>query len=119
MRPLAAVLLLALAVLAVGGCGSSGDETTGGGATAPAGAAAEACALNAGGIEGLRVTKVSCGEGQRVASGWRAAGQCSKQGSRSSCSVRSYRCLATATDRGWSVSCAKPGKSIAFTVRRG
>ncbi|HET7121866.1 MAG TPA: hypothetical protein VFI17_11550 [Solirubrobacterales bacterium] len=119
MRLPAAFVSLLLAAALLGGCGSSGDGTTGGGATAPAGAAAQACALNAGGIDGLRVTAVSCGEGQRVASGWRAAAQCAKQGSRSGCSVRGYRCQATASDRGWSVDCAKPGKSIAFTVRRG
>jgi uncharacterized protein YceK len=118
---LAAFVSLVLAAALLAGCGSSGDGTMGGSgsATAPAGASARACALNGGGIERLRVTKVSCGEGQRVASGWRAAAQCSKQGSRSGCAVRSYRCVATASDRGWSVSCAKPGKSIAFTVRRG
>jgi hypothetical protein len=33
------------------------------------------------------------------------------------CSVGSYRCQAVVTGRGWSVSCAKPGKSIAFRVR--
>ncbi|HEU4600038.1 MAG TPA: hypothetical protein VFS26_09835 [Solirubrobacterales bacterium] len=119
MRSFVALLALAVAVAVLGGCGSSGDETTGSGATAPAGAPAETCALNAGGVEGLRVTKVSCGEGQRVAVAWRAADQCAKQGSRSGCSVGSYRSAATATGRGWSVSCTKPGKSVAFTVRRG
>ena len=37
--------------------------------------------------------------------------------SRWGCSVGSYRCQGVVTDRGWSISCAKPGKSVAFTVR--
>lgn len=37
--------------------------------------------------------------------------------SRWGCSVGSYRCQGVVTDRGWSVSCAKPGRSIAFRVR--
>jgi hypothetical protein len=36
--------------------------------------------------------------------------------SRWGCSVGPYRCQAVVTDRGWSVDCAKPGRSIAFTV---
>jgi hypothetical protein len=36
--------------------------------------------------------------------------------SRWGCSVGPYRCQAVVTDRGWSVGCAKPGRSIAFTV---
>jgi hypothetical protein len=36
--------------------------------------------------------------------------------SRWGCSVGSYRCQAVVTDRGWSVDCAKPGRSIAFTI---
>jgi hypothetical protein len=39
--------------------------------------------------------------------------------SRWACSVGSYRCQAVVTDRGWTVGCARPGSSIAFTVRRG
>jgi hypothetical protein len=125
MRLAAPLLILALAAALLGGCGgssgetSSGPEPRAGTSTAPAGASARSCALDAGGIEGLRVTKVSCGEGQRVAIAWRRASGCAPHGSRSGCSVKSYRCAATASDRGWSVSCAKPGKSVAFTVRRG
>jgi len=36
--------------------------------------------------------------------------------SRWGCSVGPYRCQAVVSDRGWSVDCAKPGRSIAFTV---
>jgi hypothetical protein len=119
MRRLPALFALVLATALLGGCGSSGDETTGGGSTAPAGAAAQACALNAAGVDGLRVTGVSCEEGQRLAAAWKRSPACPKSGSRGGCSFSSYRCQATATDRGWSVSCAKPGRSVAFTVRRG
>lgn len=38
--------------------------------------------------------------------------------SRWGCSVGSYRCQAVVTDRGWSVSCARPGKSVAFLIHR-
>ena len=125
MRLRVPLLILALAAL-LGGCGGSsggGSESTAEPrtetSTAPAGASARACALDAGGIEGLRVTEVSCGRAQRVALAWRASDACAKTGSRSACSVRSYRCLATATGRGWSVSCARKGESVAFTVQRG
>ena len=118
MRRLLALFALVLAIAVLGGCGSSGDETTGGGSTGPAGAAAQACALNTGAVEGLRVTGVSCGKGQRLAAAWKRSPDCRKSGSRGGCSISSYRCLATATDRGWSVSCAKPGRSVAFTVLR-
>jgi hypothetical protein len=37
--------------------------------------------------------------------------------SRWGCSVGSYRCQGVVTGRGWSVSCSKPGESIAFRIR--
>jgi hypothetical protein len=37
--------------------------------------------------------------------------------SRWGCSVGSYRCQAVVVDRGWSVSCSRPGDSVAFTSR--
>jgi hypothetical protein len=36
--------------------------------------------------------------------------------SRWGCSVGPYRCQAVVSDRGWSVDCAKPGRSISFTI---
>jgi hypothetical protein len=95
---------------------SSGAKTS----TAPAGASAHACVLNAGGAEGLRATAVSCGEARRVALGWRRSDACAPAGgaSRAACTVRSYRCLATSTARGFTVGCSRPGRSLAFTVRR-
>jgi hypothetical protein len=41
------------------------------------------------------------------------------EASRWGCSVGSYRCQGVVTDRGWSISCAKPGRSIAFRVQPG
>jgi len=37
--------------------------------------------------------------------------------SRWGCSIGPYGCQGVVTDRGWSVSCSKPGRSVAFTVR--
>lgn len=122
----AAPLALLLVLAAIAGCGGSsstespsGAGPRGGTSTAPAGASAHGCPLDVDGVEGLKATGVPCGEAQRVASGWRRADACAKSGSRSGCSVRTYRCVATASGRGWSVSCSKPGRSIAFTVRHG
>jgi hypothetical protein len=86
-------LLLLVAVLALlAGCGDSAEETT----TAPAKSAE-----------------------QRVRAAFLANPDCQPPGgtSRWGCSVGAYRCQGVVTDRGWSVSCAKPGKSIAFRVR--
>jgi hypothetical protein len=49
---------------------------------------------------------------------WIASASCKHPpgASRWGCSVGPYRCQAVVTDRGWSVDCAKPGRSIAFTV---
>ncbi|HEX3041275.1 MAG TPA: hypothetical protein VHP56_04225 [Solirubrobacterales bacterium] len=38
--------------------------------------------------------------------------------SRWGCSIDSYRCQAVVIDRGWSVTCSRPGRSVAFVVRR-
>lgn len=42
-----------------------------------------------------------------------------KGASRWGCTVGAYRCQGVVTDRGWSISCARPGRSIGFTVRGG
>jgi hypothetical protein len=54
----------------------------------------------------------------RVRAAWAGSPSCKrpKGASRWGCSVAPYRCQAVVTDRGWSVDCAKPGRSIAFTV---
>lgn len=91
MRRLAPLLLVA--ALALAGCGDSSEEAT---TTAPAQS-----------VE------------QRVRAGFLANPACKppEGASRWGCSVGSYRCQGVVTDRGWSVSCAKPGRSIAFRVR--
>jgi hypothetical protein len=92
MRRLLPLLVLAVAVALLADCGGSSDETT----TAPAKSAE-----------------------QRVRAAWLADPDCqpSQGASRWGCSVGSFRCQGVVTDRGWSVSCSKPGKSIAFRVR--
>jgi len=120
-RQLVPVALLAVAV--TGGCGSS-DSTQSTGPEyprAPGGPSAQSCPIDAGGIQGLRVTAVRCGEGQKVAIAWSRDAACSSppEASRFGCTVRGYRCLGTATERGISVSCARPQRSIAFIARSG
>ena len=58
---------------------------------------------------------------ERVRSAWERNESCRRPpgASRWGCSVGSYRCQAVVTGRGWSVSCAKPGDSIAFRVQPG
>jgi len=85
-------ILAALALLA--GCGGSDEGTTGAPATeAPAREARAAF-----------VAEPSCRR-PPGASRW-------------GCSIPSYRCQAVVTDRGWSVSCSRPGRSVAFVLRR-
>jgi hypothetical protein len=129
MRRATPILILTV-LAALAGCGdSSSPAEPGSGSTeapkadtttAPAGASARSCQAAGLKIEDLRATVASCGEARGVASGWLRARECVKRPglSRSPCSLGSYRCVATATDRGWSVGCAQPGRSIAFTRRR-
>ena len=129
MRFAAPLAIVALAAALLAGCGSSSDGSDGAGSTAapkgsgssaPAGASARACAVDASGASGLRVTAVSCGKGQKTVLAWQRNGSCKPAagGSQAGCSVSGYRCVATATDRGLAVSCARPGHSIAFTAKR-
>jgi hypothetical protein len=123
--PLAALIGIAL----LSGCGDSDGPGSGYGnrgsqaetSAAPPGASARACGPGRSGVEDLRATNVGCAEARQVASGWRRARECDRfaSSSRSGCSLLSYRCQATAVGRGWSISCAKPNRSIAFSVRRG
>jgi len=131
MRRAAPLAVLALAAALLFGCGGGsssssssekpGPESASPGSRTPAGSSARACPLNAGGIRSLRATGVSCREAQRVALAWRQSAACVETpgASHNACAARGYRCIAAATDRGWSVGCAKPGRSIAFTARRG
>lgn len=91
MRRLVPLLLVATLAL-VAGCGGSSEETS----TAPAKE-----------VEGWVRTAFLANPGCKPPAG----------ASRWGCSVGTYRCQGVVTDRGWSISCAKPGSSIAFTVR--
>jgi hypothetical protein len=128
MRFATALSLLALTSAALlGGCGSSSDDSTGGGATAsppaststaPAGASAHECGRYIGGVRALRATGLSCADARHLAYFWVTERTCrpASGASRSACALGTYRCVATATGRGYSVSCAHPGRSVAFRV---
>jgi len=96
MRIATAFAIVAMLAL-LAGCGSSDQATTSGPADRAVPTKAE------------------------VRSDWERDPSCQRPrgASRWGCSVGAYRCLGVVTDRGWSVSCAKPGRSIAFTVRPG
>jgi hypothetical protein len=120
MRLAATIPIIALAALATAGCGSGGEgmatDSTQGHTGAPVGASARSCETHALDAGALRATGVSCGRARQVMYGWQRARGCSAPAgaSRSACQTRSYRCLATRTDRGVAVSCARAGESIAF-----
>lgn len=89
-----ALVIVAAALIA--GCGGSDETTT----TSPGGPGASTREIRA-----AWERKPSCKHPQGA--------------SRWGCTVGSYRCQGVVTDRGWSISCAKPGRSVSFTVRRG
>lgn len=91
MRRLVPILVVAVLALLTG-CGDSSEETT---------------------------TTPTKSVEQRVRSAFLANPDCKppEGASRWGCSIASYRCQGVVTDRGWSVSCARPGRSIAFRVR--
>lgn len=84
-------LLLAAALALAAGCGDSSEETT-----APTGSVEQQ-------VRAAFLAKPDC-RPPEGASRW-------------GCTVGAYRCQGVVTDRGWSVSCSKPGRSIAFRVR--
>jgi hypothetical protein len=96
MRLATTLVFLALGGALLIGCGGSGDSTTQ--RTAPPARAGAAKA--------------------EVQAEWLESPDCKHPAgaSRWGCSVGPYRCQAVVTDRGWSVDCAKPGRSIAFTI---
>jgi hypothetical protein len=123
------VLSLALLiVILLAGCGSNGDSsnttapeatTSSGTPTAPAGAAAQSCKSKSDGLEDLRVTGVDCEAGRAVAAAWTRNASCTPDGeSRYACTIRGYRCLGISTERGFALSCARPGRSVSFVVGR-
>lgn len=126
-RPFPPILaLLVLLATWTTGCGTSDEPAPTATVTtpaAPAGASARSCGdTTVAGTEGLRVTGIGCDVGRGVVAAWaNNSSECvpAAGASRSSCSVYGeYRCLAAATDRGVSVSCARPGGSAAFVARQ-
>ena len=132
MRFVLPLAIVALALALLSGCGSSGDGGDSGSSTAtapraggqqaPAGASAHECADGADGATALRATGVSCEQAKALVTAWAEDRGCAPGdgASRSSCRLEGdYDCLAAMTDRGLAVSCARPGHSVAFTVKRG
>ena len=113
------------------GCGSDGSgsgygarDSTEGPATAtattpeaPPGATARACEGTVAGVTDLRVTGIGCDAGDAVAASWKEEPSCAApaDASRFSCAVpNGYRCIGASAGRGITVSCARPGASVAF-----
>lgn len=116
------VLTVVLVAILASGCGS-GTESSGEGSTrttAPHGATVLACAGAPAGIEALRVSGVDCTTGRDIVSIWTAKNSCSTPAgsARTSCTASAYRCLGITTERGLVVSCARPGRSISFVLKR-
>lgn len=131
-RLLVLLTLVALAVAATTGCGSSGDggvessqgktRATATTPPAPPGASVRSCAGTVAGTGQVRVTGIGCDAGRGVVAAWANEPDCSAPSgtSRFSCAVyRGYRCLGAVTDRGVAVSCARPGSSVAFVTKQG
>lgn len=99
MRLSATLLCLGLAVALLSGCGSGGSTTE-----APPGAG--------------NAAKPQGGATTEARARWEARPACTRPdgASRWGCSVGPYRCQAVVVDRGWAVDCAKPGRSISFTI---
>ena len=91
-----ATLLIVVLLTLLTGCGGSSEETTTG--SGERGGASK----------------------QQVRLAWERNPNCKppRAASRWGCSVGSYRCQGVVTDRGWSISCSRPGRSLAFTVPR-
>ncbi|HEX5608725.1 MAG TPA: hypothetical protein VFX45_01380 [Solirubrobacterales bacterium] len=128
MRLAVPIAIVVLAATLLAGCGgSSGEESSSTGQTAPpgagtskapAGASAQACQAKVAGVHNVRVTGLSCQQGEVTIAAWQRLGPCEPAAgaSRSGCRAGPYRCLSVMTDRGRNVSCSKPGRSVVFTV---
>jgi hypothetical protein len=75
------------------------------------------CGGSGGGVTGSDTATVSTAG--LIQAKWEHSSDCDRPAgaSRWGCSVGPYRCQAVVVDRGWSVSCSRPGESVAFTVR--
>jgi predicted small secreted protein len=128
MRLAVPIAIVALAAALLAGCGgSSGDDSSSAGSTtapeagssnAPAGASAQVCAARGAGVRDVRVTGLSCEQGDVTIAAWQRLGSCEPAAgaTRSGCRAGPYRCLSVMTGRGRNVSCSRPGRSVVFTV---
>lgn len=130
MRLAVAIATVLVSAALLSACGGSGDGSEAStdpqprtrSATAPAGATAHECEGGAGAKAKLRATGLPCTEALGLVAAWERADGCAPAAgaSRSACEITGgYRCLSVVTDRGVAVSCARPGRSIAFTAKRG
>jgi hypothetical protein len=129
MRLAVPIVIAVLAVALLGGCGSSDDDGSdastatapkSAGQKAPAGASARECAGKVGAATALRATGLSCKQAKALTAAWARDKSCvpAEGASRSSCKLEGdYDCLAAMTGRGLAVSCARPGRSVAFTIK--
>ncbi|HYH54694.1 MAG TPA: hypothetical protein VD761_11245 [Solirubrobacterales bacterium] len=92
-------LLTILALLALAGCGDSQESTT----SAPDDR-----------------TRGSAPTVKQIRADFQRNKDCQRPpgASRWGCSIGAYRCQGVVSGRGLSISCARPGESIAFTVPR-
>jgi hypothetical protein len=115
----AAIVALLGTTLALAGCGSSGETTQRTTRQAPVGSSVTSChddMLS----QPVRASGVDCGDARSVAIRWVHSRSCTPSGeSRGSCTIGGYGCLSARTDRGFAVSCARPGRAISFEVAAG
>jgi hypothetical protein len=122
MKRSALAALAVLAALLIGGCG--GGSNGGSNSTAPKKATAPNApagskVASCGGDSELRATAVGCDTARTTMEQWEQSQACTLDagGSRSSCSLGSFRCQAVRVEQGVSVSCAGPEGDVAFIVR--
>jgi hypothetical protein len=121
-RSAVAALAVLAAALLIGGCGggsSGGSNSTAPkkatAPNAPAGSKVASCGRDS----QLRATAVGCDAARTTMGQWEQSQACTLDagGSRSSCSLGSFRCQAVKVDQGVSVSCVGPEGDVAFIVR--
>lgn len=127
MRLAIPLTIVAVAAALLSGCGGSDDGDSSAtpqaapkakGSTAPIGASAHECK----GEGELRATGLPCKKARSLMAAWGRTEGCAPAdgASRSACGLSgAYRCLSVVTEKGISVSCAKPGRSLAFTAKPG
>jgi hypothetical protein len=123
--------VLPVALIALAGCGSSGETTESRSSSetkppaasqstskAPIGASAKSCSGAVVSKGPIRVVGTSCGDGAATARAWSGSRSCTgpSTASRSACSVEGYRCLSVRTERAIEVNCARPGRSVSFRI---